>query len=68
MAYELTRCQRLSEQCSLLNEEQRAAVRRYLEFIAEEPEYEFYRDDIDHALEGFWANSPNIPADNVDRT
>jgi hypothetical protein len=38
-----------------LSEEQRAAVRRYLEFISLEPDYEFEREHIENALENFWA-------------
>ncbi|HEY0682382.1 MAG TPA: DUF6714 family protein [Steroidobacter sp.] len=56
MAYTLTQSSQLNEQCWLLNDQQRAAVRRYLEFIADEPEYAGDRAHIKAALESFWSD------------
>ncbi|MBL9024989.1 MAG: hypothetical protein JNL21_22525 [Myxococcales bacterium] len=55
LAYALTQTPILSEQFRLLSKEQRAAVRRYLEFISFEPDYEFEREHIEHALENYWS-------------
>ncbi|RYD61323.1 MAG: hypothetical protein EOP83_17295 [Verrucomicrobiaceae bacterium] len=43
------------EQFALLSAAQRAAVRDYLRFIFEEPDYEFGRPHIERALVGFWS-------------
>ncbi len=51
MAYSLTHEKRYY---TLLSEEQRNAVRQYLFFIQEEPDYAFDRRDIEQALEGYW--------------
>lgn len=40
---------------SLLSAAQRAAVREYLRFILEEPDYKFGRPHIERALAGFWS-------------
>jgi sarcosine oxidase delta subunit len=45
---------RNKEVFALLNEAQVAAVRDYLLFIEEEPDYEFDREDIRRALEESW--------------
>ena len=55
MAFTLTQSSNLGEQFSLLNDEQRAAVRSYLQFIEHEPEYSFEREHIQNALANFWA-------------
>lgn len=55
MATTLTQYGILSDQFSLLNTEQRAAVRAYLQFIENEPEYEFDREHIQRALTGYWS-------------
>jgi hypothetical protein len=55
MAFALTQSSGRDEQFALLNESQSAAVRAYLQFIEHEPEYEFDREHIRAALEGFWA-------------
>ena len=43
------------EKFSLLSVAQRGAVREYLRFILEEPDYEFGRPHIERALAGFWS-------------
>ena len=55
MAFTLTQSSLCGEQCALLDEAQRAAVRAYLCFIEYEPEYEFEREYIQRALADFWA-------------
>lgn len=55
MAFTLTQSGALGEQFSLLNAEQFAAVRSYLQFIVDEPEYQFDREHIQSALVNFWA-------------
>lgn len=49
----------LSDHCikqfELLSAEQRVAVRDYLEFIRNDPDYQFGRSDIDRALVGYWS-------------
>lgn len=54
MALALTHSSDLDVQFNLLNPEQRAAVRRYLEFIVDEPEYSEDRARIERALETYW--------------
>lgn len=58
MAFMLTQVTQSSsgdERFALLDQAQRAAVRAYLRFIEDEPEYKFEREYIQHALAGFWA-------------
>lgn len=55
MASTLTWPSSLRERFSLLNETQCAAVRAYLRFIQDEPEYAYERGQIQSALAGFWA-------------
>lgn len=55
MAFTLTQSSGMNEQFRLLNLEQRAAVRRYLEFIATEQKYVCDREEIKHALETYWS-------------
>jgi hypothetical protein len=53
--FTLTMTSRMDEQFALLDPAQRAAVRRYLEFIADDPDGRFGRDQILLALAGYWA-------------
>jgi len=55
MAFTLTQSSNPGEYFSLLNTDQRAAVRSYLQFIEHEPEYQFDREHIQSALKDFWA-------------
>lgn len=55
MAFPLTQSSDLDQQFFLLNPEQRAAVRRYLKFIVDEPEYALDRAHIERALETYWS-------------
>ena len=43
------------EQFELLSATQRDAIRSYLEFILDDPDYEFERPDIESALAGYWS-------------
>lgn len=53
-AFALTHSTLIEEQFALLNDAQRSAVRGFLQFIVCEPDYEFYREDIQRALERYW--------------
>ena len=55
MAFVLTQTSQLEEQFRLLNNEQREAVRCYLKFIENEPEYALDRDQIRNALNTYWS-------------
>jgi len=55
MAFRLANPGPLTEQFALLSEAQCDAVRAYLHFVEHEPGYPFYREHIQAALEGFWA-------------
>ncbi len=55
LAFVLTMTSRLEEQFRLLNKEQREAVRDYLKYIGNEPEYEFEREHITNALNNYWS-------------
>jgi hypothetical protein len=52
--FTLCRASVREEQFSLFNEAQRTAVRRYLEFTAEDKGYEFDRPDIKLCLATYW--------------
>lgn len=56
LAFTLTH---LSDHCRsqfvLLNQEQRDAVRKYLEFLRSDPSECFHHDDIDRALREYWS-------------
>lgn len=45
---------------SLLSPEQRRAVRAYLLYIADDPDYEFSRPEILHALNDYWTEPDSI--------
>ena len=45
----------------LLSAEQPAAVRAYLLFVRDEPNYEFDREAIDLALENYWCDDIQLP-------
>jgi hypothetical protein len=45
----------IEDQCTLLTPEQRAVVRKYLEFAAQEEEFERDHDHIRRALENYWS-------------
>ena len=55
MAFVLTKTSQLEEQFGLLNKKQREAVRYYLKFIENEPEYAFDRGHISNALSNYWS-------------
>ena len=55
MAFLLTQASQREEQFRLLNNEQREAVRGYLKFIDNEPEYAFDQKDIRNALDNYWS-------------
>lgn len=68
MAFWLTRsgdCGR--NQFAALSPPQRTAVRRFLEHILEDPDYEPERDSIRRALEGLWLPGPGMPGVDPDR-
>lgn len=46
------------ERFSLLNTEQRSAVRLYLIHLRTDPDSEYYLEDIDNALETYWTDGP----------
>lgn len=56
MAFALTQATGLSETFFLLNDKQRAAVRKYLEFIKDEPDYSYHREHIENALSDYWSD------------
>jgi hypothetical protein len=55
MAFALTQTSQFDEQFRLLSTEQREAVRSYLKFIGNEPEYEFDREHITNSLNNYWS-------------
>lgn len=55
LAYTLAMNTQLEEQFRLLNNKQRAAMRGYLKFIENEPEYEYEREHITNALTNYWS-------------
>jgi hypothetical protein len=55
MAFSLTQSGSLGGQFALLNEAQCDAIRAFLEFIVDEPDYAFHREHIQYALDNFWA-------------
>lgn len=55
MAFVLTQASQREEQFRLLNNEQREAVRGYLKFIENEPEYAFDRESIRNAFNNYWS-------------
>ncbi len=55
VAFALTKTSSPEEQFGLLNNEQREAVRCYLKFIENEPEYAFDLEHITRALNNYWS-------------
>lgn len=55
LAFSLVNPLGIEAQFKLLSESQRSAVRRYLEYIAQEKHYAFDREAIVQALSGYWA-------------
>ncbi len=55
LVFNLSQSTLIQDQCALLTSEQRAVVRKYLEFAAEEEKFEFEHDHILRALESYWA-------------
>jgi uncharacterized membrane protein len=55
LKYNLTQSTLIEDQCTLLTPEQRAVVRKYLEFAAQEEEFERDHDHIRRALENYWS-------------
>lgn len=55
LIYNLVHSTLMEGQCALLTKKQRAVVRRYLEFAAQEEEFERDHDHIRRALENYWA-------------
>ena len=43
-------------QFSLLTKNQRDAVKLFLEYLLEQPNYEFEKPDIENAIENYWSN------------
>lgn len=43
-------------QFSLFSKEQRDSVKLFLEYLMEDPDYEFERDTIKSAIQNFWSN------------
>lgn len=60
MAFRLThRWENFEIQFSLLSPEQRRAVRHYLLYIADDPDYQFDRPEILRALNDYWRTEPD---------
>lgn len=55
LIYDLAQSTLIEGQCALLTQKQRAVVRKYLEFAAQEEEFEHHHDHIRRALENYWA-------------
>ena len=49
------------EQCSLLDQKQRMAVRSFLLYCKDHPEYQFHVPDIECALNKYWVEDTPIP-------
>jgi len=56
LPFHLSQSIQLEERFSLLNTEQRAVIRKYLQFMIEEESHAFDRERIQRALNDYWAN------------
>ncbi|XDD51373.1 DUF6714 family protein [Leptospira sp. WS92.C1] len=55
LVFTLIQSDHLEEKFSLLNPDQRAAIRSYLELVQSDPDYKFEKDEIRQALDNFWS-------------
>jgi hypothetical protein len=55
LIFNLSQSTLIEDRCALLTSEQRAVVRKYLEFAAQEEKFEYEHDHILRALKNYWA-------------